>query len=109
LQAIFAERFATKTTGYWLGKLDEQDLLCAPILTLAEALAHEQTTINGSVVTIEAGEPIRVLGTPLRMEDGAFRVHRAPPKLGEDGEAVLIDLGYPRERIVELKKTGILA
>ena len=31
-------------------KLEEQDLLCAPVRTLAEALADEQTTINGMIL-----------------------------------------------------------
>ena len=30
LQAMFRERFASNTTEYWLARLDEQDLPCAP-------------------------------------------------------------------------------
>ena len=46
LQAMFRERFASNTTEYWLARLDEQDLLCAPVLTLAEALGHDQTEVE---------------------------------------------------------------
>ncbi len=109
LQAIFAARFSGNTTEYWLGRLDAQDLLCAPVLTLAEALAHEQTKVNGTVVTIDGNGSVQAIGTPLRLEGGAFRVRRAPPALGADGPAILEELGYSSERIADLKSSGVLS
>ena len=110
LQAMFRERFASNTTEYWLARLDEQDLLCAPVLTLAEALAHEQTRANGTVVTLNSdGRSLPLIGTPLAMGEGAFQLRRAPPALGGDGEAVLNEAGYSAERIAALKRTGIVA
>jgi crotonobetainyl-CoA:carnitine CoA-transferase CaiB-like acyl-CoA transferase len=109
LQAMFRERFASNTTEYWLGRLDEQDLLCAPVLTLAEALGHDQTKANGTVVTLQGeGRAMSLIGTPLSMGEGAFQLRRAPPVLGADGEAVLSDAGYSAERIAALKKSGIV-
>jgi crotonobetainyl-CoA:carnitine CoA-transferase CaiB-like acyl-CoA transferase len=109
LQAMFRERFASNTTEYWLARLDEQDLLCAPVLTLAEALGHEQTKANGTVVTLDGeGPAIPLIGTPLTMAEGAFQLRRAPPALGADGEAVLSGAGYSSERIAALKRSGIV-
>src|ERR1700683_883729 len=72
LQAMFRERFASNTTESWLARLDEQDLLCAPVLTLAEALGHAQTKANGTVVTLQgAGKALPLIGTPLGMAPGA--------------------------------------
>src|SRR5437764_10376205 len=31
LQALFMDRFKTNTTAHWIGRLEEQDLLCAPV------------------------------------------------------------------------------
>jgi crotonobetainyl-CoA:carnitine CoA-transferase CaiB-like acyl-CoA transferase len=110
LQAIFRQRFASNTTEFWLARLDEQDLLCAPVLTLAEALAHEQTKANGTVVTLSGdGLSLPLVGTPLTMAEGAFQLRRAPPALGVDGPAVLGEAGYSAERIAGLKRTGIVA
>ena len=110
LQAIFRQRFASNTTEFWLARLDEQDLLCAPVLTLAEALAHEQTKANGTVVTLSGdGRSLDLVGTPLTMAEGAFQLRRAPPALGVDGPAVLSEAGYSAERIAGLKRTGIVA
>jgi crotonobetainyl-CoA:carnitine CoA-transferase CaiB-like acyl-CoA transferase len=109
LQAMFRERFASNTTEYWLARLDEQDLLCAPVLTLADALGHAQTKANGTVVTLEGkAGAIPLIGTPLTMAQGAFQVRRAPPALGADGESVLGDAGYSAERIAALKQSGIV-
>src|ERR1700723_412226 len=79
LQAIFRERFASNSTEHWLPRLDEQDLLCAPVLTLGEALGHEQTKANGTVVSLPGrrGE-LRIVSTPLSMAPDAFQMRRPP-------------------------------
>ena len=109
LQAMFRERFVSNTTEHWLQRLEEQDLLCAPVLTLAEALAHEQTKANRTVIELDGAEnPLQLVGTPLSMAPNAFQLRRPPPGLGADGEAVLSEAGYSAERIAELKRAGIL-
>lgn len=107
LHAMFRERFSSNTTEYWLAKLEEQDLLCAPVLTLPEALAHEQTEHNGSIVELDDG--MMLLGSPLSMDESAFRMRHPPPDLGADGRAVLEEAGYPPDRIDALIAAGVLA
>ena len=110
LQALFRRSFASNTTAHWLARLDAQDLLCAPVLTLAEALDHEQTRANGTVVTIDgATGPLPLVGSPLSMNAGAFRMRRPPPALGADGDAILAEAGYPPARIAALRASGVLA
>jgi formyl-CoA transferase len=108
LQTMFRERFRTGTTEYWLNRLDEKDLLCAPVLNLAEALEHEQTRANGSIVELDAQSRARVMGTPLRMAEGAFLLRMPPPRLGADSEAVLREAGLSAGRAAELKAKGIV-
>jgi len=110
LQAMFRARFASNTTAHWLERLEAQDLLCAPVLSLAEALSHEQTLANGTVVNLNgAGKSLRVVGTPLSMDPSAFKLSRPPPALGADGEAVLSEIGYSADRIAALREQGVLA
>jgi formyl-CoA transferase len=106
LQRLFRERFATNTTEYWLGRLEEQDLLCAPVLTLPQALDHGQTKVNGSIIELDGSIP--VLGSPLTMDPNAFRLRHSPPELGGDGRAVLEEAGYPENEIDRLVETGAL-
>ncbi len=109
LQLVFRERFASNTTEHWLSKLEEQDLLCAPVLTLPQALEHGQTKHNGSVIDLDGKGPMPLLGSPLAMEESAFRVRHAPPDLGVDGRAILEEAGYSAERINSLIGAGIIA
>jgi crotonobetainyl-CoA:carnitine CoA-transferase CaiB-like acyl-CoA transferase len=106
LQSTFRERFATNTTAHWLARLEAQDLLCAPVQTMAEALAAPQTEVNGTVVDI-AGN--RFIGTPLTMDETAFRVLRASPQLGEHNDEILRELGYPAGVIDELHRSRVVA
>lgn len=106
LHRMFRERFASGTTEYWLGRLEEQDLLCAPVLTMAEALDHGQTRVNGSIIELDGTIP--VVGSPLTMDDSAFRVRYSPPGLGADGRAILEEAGYSAPEIERLIESGAL-
>ena len=84
LQSIFREQFSSNTTKYWLARLEEQDLLCAPVMTLAEALVDSQTAINGMILEGEGeGEPLRVMGSPIHMGDAPVSIRLPPPRLGK--------------------------
>ena len=110
LQAMFRERFASNSTEHWLARLDEQDLLCAPVLTLAEALGHGQTEANGTVVALDGAQgQIQLIGTPLSMAPGAFQARRPPPVLGADSESVLAEAGYSSERVAALRSAGVIS
>ena len=53
LQAIFRERFSQEPTEHWIERLEAEDLLCAPVRDLGEALEDPQTEINGMLVKAE--------------------------------------------------------
>lgn len=90
LQHLFRTTIATNTTEYWLGRFDEQDILCAPVLELGDALDHPQTAVNGKLLTLEHGDTY--FGSPLTMEDGAFRLRHEPPRLGQHTSEILAEL-----------------
>lgn len=91
LQKRFSDRIATNTSAYWLERLEAQDLLCAPVRPLGEALDDEQTKINGMLCPIDhplLGE-MTLVGSPVHLSDAPMQVHRLPPRLGEHTQEVL--------------------
>jgi crotonobetainyl-CoA:carnitine CoA-transferase CaiB-like acyl-CoA transferase len=101
LHDIFRSRFATGTTAHWLGRLEEQDLLCAPVRTLTEALADEQTRINGMILeTTNSIETVRVVGSPVHLEDAPVTIRIPPAELGQHTAQVLAEIGMaPVEKV----------
>ncbi|GIL01164.1 MAG: CoA transferase [Alphaproteobacteria bacterium] len=101
LQATFRERFARESSAHWLARLEEVDILCAPVRTLGEALEDEQTLVNRMIV--EAGAtpagPVRLIGSPIDMSAAPLSVRQAPPKLGEHNDEVL-------GRVAGLRRAG---
>ena len=111
LQALLRERFAQRSTAHWIAALEEQDLLCAPVKSLDAALADPQTAVNEMLVDIERpdAETVRVVGTPIGLSSAALEIRHAPPRLGEDTDAILDELGYDRSRIDTLRAEGVVA
>lgn len=111
LQAIFRENFAANTTAHWLKRLEAQDLLCAPVKSLAEALEDPQTLHNGMIAEVQYDGvgSMRLIGSPVHLSDAPLDIRIAPPRLGEHGEAVLRELGYDDAKIASLQDAGTVA
>ena len=91
LQAIFRARFAENASAHWLKRLEEVDILCAPVRTLAEALEDEQTLVNRMIVEVGStpAGPVRLIGSPIDMSAAPLTIRQAPPRLGEHNEEIL--------------------
>ncbi len=91
LQAMFRERYAANTTAHWLQRLDEVDILCAPVMSMEDTLEDPQTACNGMIVELPAtaGGPVRLVASPIEMSAAPFSVRHPPPRLGEHTDEVL--------------------
>jgi crotonobetainyl-CoA:carnitine CoA-transferase CaiB-like acyl-CoA transferase len=106
LHRLFRSKLSTGTTVHWLAKLEEQDLLCAPVQTLGEALESGQTAANKMVIALNS---TKLVASPITMDESAFKLRHAPPDLNEHGQEILGELGYSAERIDELRKAKVVA
>ena len=90
LQAMFRQRFSSNTQAYWLARLEQQDLLCAPVRDLREALVDPQTLHNRMLMEGPGeGQQLRFIGSPIQMSAAAVTLRRAPPRLGQHTEEIL--------------------
>jgi formyl-CoA transferase len=73
-------------------RLEEQDILCGPVRSLAEALDSEQTRVNGMIIELgrdEKGRMVKAIGNPVQLSATPARVRLFPPRLGEHTAEVL--------------------
>jgi crotonobetainyl-CoA:carnitine CoA-transferase CaiB-like acyl-CoA transferase len=106
LLPILKARFAERTTGDWLGRLQGR-VPCAPVNTVAQALADEQVRARGMLVEVEhpklgilreVASPVRAPGSPA-----------AAPRLGQHTDEILRTLlQYDPARIAALRASGAL-
>lgn len=109
LRSLLQERFLAGTREHWLARIEAEDLLCAPVRTLAEALDDPQTAHNRMVWELPRRdrETARGVASPVHLSQTPAQARRPPPGLGEDRAAILADLAYPPERIDELERAGV--
>ncbi len=102
LHALFRAAFARYSTAEALQRLEGQDLLCAPVRSLAEALADEQTIHNGMVIEAEGeGERVKVVGSPIHMDAAPVAIRFPPARLGQHTSEVLSAIGLAPVKAAE--------
>jgi len=110
LNALIAERLRTRTTAEWVEALNEAGVPCGPVYGMDEVFADPQ------VEHLEMTEPVQhpalgrldILRNAVRMTDGPATVRTPSPDIGADTDAVLTELGYPREEIDGLRAQGVI-
>lgn len=105
---LLRPEFLRFTTSDCLARLVEQDILCSPLQSLAEALNHPQVRHNGMVVKIPmAGdESAEVVGNPLKFSRTPPAVEHGPPELGAHSREVLQAAGFSDAEIAVHSAAG---
>jgi crotonobetainyl-CoA:carnitine CoA-transferase CaiB-like acyl-CoA transferase len=93
LHGLFRAKFASNTRAHWLAQLDAQDLLCAPVRNLREALVDPQTLHNQMLMKGQGeGQTVSFITSPIEMSAAPVKLRRAPPKLGQHNQEVLAEM-----------------
>ena len=103
LKAALAQVFSQRTAGEWAAVLDRAGVPCAVVQDLASLPHDPQLVANGQLqeVAHPAG-PVRVVGSPYRLDGTRPQVRRAPPLLGQHTAEVLSALGLDDTQIEEV-------
>ena len=93
LQGIFRAAFARGTKAHWLEKLEEQDILCAPVRTMREALDDPQTMVNQMILEGPGeGQQVKLVGNPVHLSRSTVSLRIPPPRLGQHTEEVMAEV-----------------
>jgi crotonobetainyl-CoA:carnitine CoA-transferase CaiB-like acyl-CoA transferase len=109
LLAILQERLLERTTAEWLDRLQGQ-VPCAPVNTVGQALEDEQVLARDMVIEVPSEQwgSVRQTGNPIKLSCAEPRKDPAPA-LGQQTDHVLANvLGYPSERIDQLRSGGVI-
>ncbi|MBK7014673.1 MAG: CoA transferase [Sulfuritalea sp.] len=99
-----------KTTAEWISLLENAAVPCGPINDLAGVFADPQVMHRGLRLDLPhaAGGTAPQVGNPIRFSATPVAYDRAPPRLGQDTEAVLRELGRGATEIAALRAAGVV-
>lgn len=112
-EAVLSAIMLTRTADEWETFLQARHVPAARVRTMVEALADPHLETRGVVHRFEAGAPgvDGAFGVPVaafRLAHGGPQVDSPPPRLGEDTDAVLAELGYGAADIAALRRDRVV-
>lgn len=112
LKAEIERALAAHPADHWWPRLTEAGVPAGPVWSVAQALAHPQVAGRGLVARFPdvpgVGRDVRVLRTGVKIDGTAPAVDTPPPRLGEHGREILVELGYDDAAIAALHAEGAL-
>ena len=99
----------TKTKFEAMEILNKYDIPCGPILSMKEIAEEPSLRATGTVVEVD--HPTRgkylTVGNPIKLSDSPSEVTRSP-LLGEHTDEILAELGFGRDAVAEMRKSGAI-
>ena len=94
----------TGPAAFWLERLTQEGVPCAPVLTRGEMIEHPQVQATGIVVETEHGIAGRIRGArpAARFSATPASIRFGGPALGEHTASILGELGYSQTDIAAL-------
>jgi formyl-CoA transferase/CoA:oxalate CoA-transferase len=106
----FRATFRTKTRDEWVALLMNADTCTAPVYSIAELAADPHLRHRGMICEVE--HPTRgtvgQTGIMVRLSETPGDIRNVDPQPGEYTEAILSEVGYTKQRIQELRDTGVV-
>jgi crotonobetainyl-CoA:carnitine CoA-transferase CaiB-like acyl-CoA transferase len=109
-ERLLGEVFLTRTRDAWIECLENFSGQWTIVQTLAEVVADPQANANGYVQNCisEDGLPFKLVAAPIQY-DGIAAAPERGPTFGEHGDALLAEIGFDVDAMMDLKARGVVA
>jgi crotonobetainyl-CoA:carnitine CoA-transferase CaiB-like acyl-CoA transferase len=103
------EIFLQKTRDQWTEIFSQVDACVEPVLSLAEAIADENTRVREMVVEFDlpSGEKLKQIANPIKFSATKQEYRSLGCLAGNHTHEVLLENGYTEEQIKEYEKEGV--
>jgi CoA:oxalate CoA-transferase len=112
INARLNEILATNSCDYWLARLQEQRIPCAPVNRFSQALSDPQVRHRNMVVELQhpGGATTQGPGNPIKLSRTGEESFGPAPLLGQHTDEVLREvLGCSEDEIQDLRERGVIA
>ena len=108
LTAILEKALKSKSAAEWRALLNEAGVPAGEVLTVPDALSHPQVAERGMIARFDnapgVNRDIDIAQTGVKLDGRAPKTDSPPPMLGENTEAILLELGYSDAEIERLRE-----
>ena len=103
------EIFLQKTRGQWTEIFSQVDACVEPVLTLAEAIADDNTRAREMIVefTLPSGEKLKQIANPIKFSATKQEYRSLGCLAGTHTREALLEIGYTEEQICCYEKEGV--
>ncbi len=111
INATIEKALVNETCEYWLEKLTERRIPCAPVNDFEHALNDPQIRARNMIVTVQhpQGGEIQMPGNPVKFSETNDEVYSPPPLLAQHTDEVLHNLlGMEAAQIEKLRMAGVI-
>jgi len=111
ITSAFKRIFLTKTRDEWFEWLRQTDTCVAPVFSLDEVFADPQVVGRNMLLELEHPKvgKVKQVGISIKLSETPGAVRSLAPRPGEHTDELLVDLGYTKEEIEELRSLGAVA
>ncbi len=105
------DAFEKETCEFWLEKLNERRIPCAPVNQFEHAVSDPQVVARNMIVTVAHpnGRPVRMPGNPVKLSETNDEIYTSPPLIGEHTDEVLRNFaGLDNQEISSLRAAGVV-
>ncbi|HMB94996.1 MAG TPA: CoA transferase, partial [Tepidisphaeraceae bacterium] len=110
LREILAKIFSTAPRETWLKRLQQNDVPCSAIQSIADVFNDPQVQALGMRTTLKHPTMgnVDLSGSGVSLSDTPISYRSAPPLLGENAEAILAELGYYEPARQQLRRENVI-